>query len=144
MAVRLKQPWSFFWGQIVSPAQSRFVQFFNVSEFACHLCTKAARLPPVPKAGETALSHLIPGAVFHLPLRGKLQNLIQNPAANGSGLGSCLLLWLSEINSKAFNITFWGKAWNWQILQIFAEILYSLWYFKNTSLSLFLWTRIEE
>lgn len=59
---------------------------------------------------------LIPGAVFCLLLTEKWENSTQSPAASGSGLGSCLLLSLTETNSKAFTVnnTSWGSAWNWQ------------------------------
>lgn len=65
-----------FWGWIASSTQSPFAQLLNVSEFTSDLCTREARLPPVPNAEETAVlhfSHSIPGKVFCLPLRGKLE-----------------------------------------------------------------------
>lgn len=132
-----------FRGRIVSPAQSPFVQLLNVSEFASDLCTREARLPPIPNAGETALlslSHLIPGAVFCLTPTEKRENSTQSPAASGSGLGSCLLLSLTETNSKAFTVnnTSWGSAWSWQFFLKKKKFL-----FKNMALSLFLWTTIN-
>lgn len=117
MAVCLKEPSSLF--EVELSPQSPCVQLFNISEFASDLHTRAARLPPVPNAGETALfplSHLFPEAVFCLPLREKLENSTQSPAANRSGLRSCLLLLLTETNSRALNINsiFWGSDWTWQ------------------------------
>lgn len=90
-----------------------------------------------PKQGWNALllSHLILGAFLCLPLRAKLENPTQRPAATASGLKYCSLLSVTETNSKAFTInseiTFCASEWSWHFL------------FKNIMLLLNLCTAVN-
>lgn len=74
--------------------------------------------PKYRRNGLLLLSRLILGAFFCLPLREKLENPTQSPAANGSGLRCCSLLLVTESNSKAFTINSdvnsCANAWSWQ------------------------------
>lgn len=117
-----------FQGWIASLAQSPIVQLLNVSEFTSDLCTREARLPPVPNAEETAFlhfSHLILEQCFvcHWKTQPKAQQLmlrVLGLAHSCCSPRSIQRLWLLTVSAEAVcgadnflqnNPTFLSKIW---------------------------------